>query len=89
MQEAFLTDPLLFINQHAVHHRDLAGRTAEGQKADLAEGIKRVARLDFLLFQRYCPGHRPSLFRCPALNSAYDGGMTDFPGIPVKQQTCT
>ncbi|CAA0299536.1 hypothetical protein ALT721_1540052 [Alteromonas alvinellae] len=34
VQEAALTDPLLFIHQNTVHHRDLAGGTAKAQDGD-------------------------------------------------------
>ncbi len=35
MQEAVLGDPAPLLDEHAVHQRDLAGRSAEGQHADL------------------------------------------------------
>ncbi len=34
MQKALLADPFLFVDDDAVHHRDLSGRAAERQRGD-------------------------------------------------------
>ena len=35
VQETRLVDPFLLVDHDAVHHRDLAGRSAEAEAADL------------------------------------------------------
>ncbi len=44
MQEAGLVQPTLFLDEHAMHERDLAGRPAERQKADPGEHACRFAQ---------------------------------------------
>ena len=41
VQEALLADPFPLVDEHAVHQRDLAGGSAEGQDADLRPDGKR------------------------------------------------
>ena len=43
LQEALLADPLLLLDDDAVHHRDLAGRTAEGECGDARPDLHRLA----------------------------------------------
>ena len=43
MQIALLVDPFPLVDQHAVHQRDLAGRAAEGEHADLRPNVERLA----------------------------------------------
>jgi len=52
LQEAVLADPPLLLDDDAMHHRDLAGRAAEGERRDtgphfhgFAEGNAMVFRL--------------------------------------------
>ena len=43
LQETLLADPLLLLDDDAVHHRDLAGRAAEGQRGDARPHLHRLA----------------------------------------------
>ena len=43
VQESRLVDPFLLVHQDAMHGRDLAGRPAEAEQADLDPGPKRLA----------------------------------------------
>ncbi len=44
MQEARLVDPLLLVDQNAVHRGDLSGRAAERQAADLEPDFQRLVK---------------------------------------------
>jgi hypothetical protein len=43
VQEALLADPAAFVDQHAMHQRNLTGRAAEGQDADPRPNGERFA----------------------------------------------
>ena len=43
LQEALLADPLLLLDDDAMHHRDLAGRAAEGERGDARPDLHRLA----------------------------------------------
>ena len=43
MQEPVLADPALLLDQDAVHHRDLAGGAAKGERGDPGPDAHRVA----------------------------------------------
>ena len=46
MEEPLLADPFQLFNQKSVHHRDLAGRPAEAEKADLQPDKQRLFEAD-------------------------------------------
>ena len=44
VQEPLLADPALLVDQLVLHHRDLAGRSAEGLQRDGEPRLGRLAR---------------------------------------------
>ena len=46
VQEARLADPALFLDDDAVHHRDLPGRAAEAERRDPQPDSEGVAEAD-------------------------------------------
>jgi hypothetical protein len=42
MEETLLPDPLFFVDQDAVHHRDLPGRAAKAQRRDAGKCAKEI-----------------------------------------------
>ncbi len=46
MQKARLADPFLFVDDDAVHHRDLPRRTAEGERGDTEPHPERLGKRD-------------------------------------------
>ena len=46
MQKTALGNPVLFLDQNAVHHRDLPGRAAETQGRDPQPDPKGLAKAD-------------------------------------------
>ena len=56
MQESLLTDPFQFIDQQAVHHRDLPGRPAKAEEADFQPDKKGPIEADMRhSVRRYLP----------------------------------
>ena len=68
VQEARLADPALLVDEHAVHQRDLTGRAAEAEQADLRPGAERLAPGDVRRRSIRClvPTHAPPEERAPA-----------------------
>src|SRR5262245_57860249 len=78
-QELVLADPAMLIHQHAMHQRNLAGRAAERQDADLCPDGERYfeGRRNALAF-----GHAALVSDCAPCRN--DGKC----GLPLKPRSC-